>query len=145
MSEPTPRRANDRDADGLAACIEAAYSVYADRITDLPAVSEGIADSIRDNRVWVVEMGQQIVGGMILVPCDEFLMLENIAVRPEAAGSGLGRILIAQAEQDCRDLGLSEIRLSTHVDMPENVAIYSRLGWQETGRSRHKVHMRKLI
>ena len=129
----------------MAACIEAAYSVYADRITDLPSVSEGVAESIRSDRVWVVEIEQEIAGGMILVPHDEFLMLENIAVRPDAAGAGLGRVLIAQAEQDCRDLGLSEIRLSAHVDMPENVTIYTRLGWKETGRSKNKVHMSKRV
>ena len=145
MSKPTIRRANAEDADGLTECVEAAYSIYADRITDLPAVSDGVSDAIRDHRVWVVEKEHQIVGGMILVPHDEFLMLENIAVRPEAAGSGIGRELIARAEQDCVDLDLREIRLSTHVDMPENVAIYARLGWKETGRSNNKVHMSKSL
>ncbi|MGI9258939.1 MAG: GNAT family N-acetyltransferase, partial [Gammaproteobacteria bacterium] len=66
-------------------------------------------------------------------------------VRPECTGMGLGRALIHQAERDCRELGLPEIRLSTHVDMPENVAIYSRLGWVETGRSGNKVHMSKAL
>ncbi len=145
MSEPTLRRATDRDADGLAECIDAAYAVYAGRITDLPKVSDGIADVIRDHRVWIVEVESRIVGGIVLVPHDNFMMLQNVAVRPEAAGMGLGRTLIAQAEQDCLDLGLSEIRLSTHIDMPENVAIYSRLGWEETGRSDNKVFMSKSI
>ena len=145
MAEFTLRRAQDQDAAGLAECIEVAYSIYADRIKDLPAVAEGVADAIRNHRVWVAEIEQQIAGGIILVPHDEFLMLENIAVRPDATGSGLGRALIAQAERDCLDLGLQEIRLSTHIDMPENVAIYSRLGWTETGRSDNKVHMSKSI
>jgi N-acetylglutamate synthase-like GNAT family acetyltransferase len=145
MSKPTLRRARLRDADGLAECIEAAYSVYADRIADLPAVSTGIENAIRNHRVWVLEAEHRVVGGIVLVPHDSFLMLENVAVRPEAAGSGLGRTLVAQAEHDCLELGLNEIRLSTHVDMPENVAIYSRLGWVETGRSNNKVRMSKSI
>ena len=145
MSNPLLRRARESDADSLAECIEAAYSVYADRISDLPAVADGVAESIKRHRVWVLEAGREIVGGIVLVPHVAFLMLENIAVRPEAAGSGLGKLLIARAEQDCLDLGLNEIRLSTHVDMPENVAIYSRLGWVETGRSDNKVHMSKSI
>ncbi|MDJ0828100.1 MAG: GNAT family N-acetyltransferase [Rhodobacter sp.] len=129
MSSHTLRRANERDADALAACIDAAYSIYADRMVDLPAVSEGVEDAIRNHRVWVIEVDSEIVGGIVLVPNEDFLMLENIAVRPEVAGSGLGRALIARAEQDCRELGLNEIRLSTHTGMPENVAIYERLGW----------------
>ena len=144
MSNFTLRRAEARDSKELADCIEAAYSVYSSRIDDLPAVSEGVADAIQQHRVWVAET-QHIVGGLILVPCDDFLLLENIAVRPESTGMGIGRALIQQAEIDCQELGLQEIRLSTHEEMPENVAIYSRLGWAETGRSGNKVHMSKAI
>lgn len=125
--------------------MEAAYTIYADRVADLPAISEGVEDAIRHHRVWVIEKDDQIVGGIVLVPHDDFLMLENVAVRPEAAGSGLGRTLIARAERDCMELGLNEIRLSTHSAMPENVAIYTRLGWSESGRSGNKVFMSKLV
>jgi len=145
MSNFTVRRAAVRDAEGLAECIEAAYSIYASRIDDLPAVSAGVPDAIERSRVWVAERGGKIVGGMILVSHDGFLLLENIAVRPECSGMGLGRTLIDCAETDCLELGLHEIRLSTHEAMPENVAIYSRLGWTETRRSGNKVHMSKVI
>jgi N-acetylglutamate synthase-like GNAT family acetyltransferase len=139
------RRADSQESDDLAACIDEAYSIYAGRIDDLPAVSKGIAEAIEHHRVWVAESEQQIAGVMVLVIGDTFLMLENIAVRPDSAGKGIGRVLIAQAEEDARALGVSEIRLSTHEDMPENVAIYSRLGWRETGRSGNKVHMSKKL
>ena len=139
------RRAEPSQVSQLAECIDEAYSIYTGRIDDLPAVSEEIADAIERHRVWIAEDGHQVMGVMILVVNDFFLMLENIAVRPSSAGKGVGRALIEQAEQDCRALGLSEIRLSTHEGMPENVAIYSRLGWQETGRSGNKVHMSKTL
>jgi ribosomal protein S18 acetylase RimI-like enzyme len=139
------RLALARDAKELAECIEAAYSIYAERVRDLPAVSAGVLNAIENSRVWVAEIAGQIVGGLILVPHDDFLLLENIAVRPGSSGLGLGRALISQAVQDCRELGLHEIRLSTHKDMPENIAIYSRLGWKETGRSNNKVHMSKRV
>jgi len=145
MSNVILRRAEARDSEGLTSCIDSAYSIYADRIHDLPAVSEGIIDAIELHRVWVAEINHEIVGGLILVPHANFLLLENIAVSPENTGLGLGRALIAQAEQDCLDLGLDEIRLSTHEEMPENLAIYSRLGWKETGRSSNKVHMSKRV
>ena len=145
MSNSTLRPAEARDAEGLSECIEAAYSIYASRIHDLPAVADGIPEAIGSNRVWVVELEGRIVGGMILVIKDDYMIVENIAVRPECAGMGLGRTLIERAEEDCRKLGLKEIRLSTHEDMPENVTIYSRLGWAETGRSGNKVHMSKVL
>ncbi len=37
------------------------------------------------------------------------------------------------------------LRLSTHVDMPENVRLYIHLGWEETGRTGNKVQMKKNI
>ncbi len=138
------RRAVARDAQDVADCIDAAYSIYADRIDDLPAVSEAVAEAIEHKRVWVAET-QRVAGALILVPSENYLVLENVAVRPDCTGSGLGRALIEQAEKDCRELSLREIRLSTHADMPENVAIYTRLGWSETGRAGNKVHMSKAI
>ena len=144
MADLTVRRAEARDSEELAECIEDAYSVYSSRIDDLPAVSDGIADAIQRYRVWVAET-ERIVGVLILVPQEDSLVLENIAVRPECTGMGHGRALMLQAEKNCQELGLHEIRLSTHKDMPENVAIYSRLGWRETGRSGNKVHMSKTV
>ncbi|MEE8624816.1 MAG: GNAT family N-acetyltransferase, partial [Acidiferrobacterales bacterium] len=93
MSNFTVRRAQARDSSDLAECIKAAYSIYSSRIDDLPAVSEGIVDAIEHHRVWIAEIEHQIVGGLILVPHDDFLLLENIAVRPEQSGLGLGRAL----------------------------------------------------
>ena len=41
---------------------------------------------------------------------------------------------IRRAEpQDLR--GLRELRLTTHVAVPENLRLYRHLGWRETGRS----------
>jgi len=145
MPHFTLRRAEARDSSELASCIDAAYSIYAETIDDLPDVSGGIATAIERSRVWIAELGPRVAGGMVLVPHDSYLILENIAVRPECAGLGVGRALINQAEQDGVELGLTEIRISTHEDMPQNVAIYSRLGWIETGRSGNKVHMSKKI
>lgn len=138
------RRAVARDSQEVADCIEAAYSIYANRIEDLPAVSAGIDEAIQHKRVWVAVM-KCIAGTLILVPRENYLILENVAVHPDYTGIGLGRALIDQAEKDCRELGLREIHLSTHVNMPENIAIYTRLGWTEMGRTDSKVNMSKTI
>ncbi len=127
----------------LAACIDAAYAGYQERIKDLPRVSEGIADDIQAHLVWVAELDQEIVGGLILVLGDDHAVLANLAVHPDAGGMGIGRGLIEQAENACRNNKKAELRLSTHVAMPENVRLYRHLGWEETGRSGSKVHMAK--
>ena len=139
------RRATPGDAAALAACIDAAYAIYASRISDLPKVSEGIEYDIKDNIVWVAERDDAIVGGLILKPQTDFMLLANIAVHPDHGGQGVGRALMDRAESDASALGMTEMRLSTHVDMPENVALYEYLGWKETERTGNKVKMRKQL
>lgn len=145
MTEVIVRQASADDAPALSGCIDAAYSVYASRITDLPDVSEGILQDIENHLVWVAEQDQSVVGGVVLIAKDRFAVLANIAVDPKYAGQGHGRRLMDVAETECRLLGLRELRLNTHVDMPENVRFYQRLGWQETGRSGNKVLMAKFL
>ncbi len=95
--------------------------------------------------VWVAEFDNTVVGGLILVLKDEYAILANIAVDPDCKGMGVGRGLIGHAEVYCRSLKKAELRLSTHIDMPENVRLYEHLGWEETERSGNKVHMTKLL
>lgn len=145
MAEWTLRRAAPDDADAFAACVREAYAVYEERITDLPAVADGIAEDIAQNLVWVVEIEQRVVGGIVLVLEKDCLLVANVAVQPEWAGLGLGGALMAHAEKECRELARGELRLSTHVDMPETIGLYAHLGWEETGRDGTRVSMRKAI
>ena len=86
---------------------------------------------------------------IVLIPKADHLLLENIAVRRERQGRGLGRELVAFAETEARRLGLPELRLYTHQKMIENIALYTRLGFVEIGRGHEagydRVFMRKPI
>ena len=66
MSNPPIRRAIPADASQLARCMEHAYARDAERIPDLPAMSEGLDQDIADNIVWVSERDGHIVGGLVL-------------------------------------------------------------------------------
>ncbi len=133
------------DTDALTRCIDGAYAIYADRITDLPAVSDGVGHDIEIHRVWVAELEGSVIGGLILIPHDGYAVLANVAVDPASSGLGVGRGLIECAEAACRSLGLQELRLSTHSEMPENVELYEHLGWKKSSRSGNKIHMIKVI
>lgn len=145
MTGWTIRKAVPQDAEALAACIDAAYAIYAGRGLDLPAVSEGIGDDIRENSVWVAVAGPRIVGGLVLVLRDDHAVIANVAVDPSAAGSGRGRALMDQAEQVARQAGLTMLKLNTHAGIPQNVRLYEHLGWQVTGRSGQTVSMEKPV
>lgn len=145
MPDFTIRRAVAADALALAACIDAAYASYAGLIDDLPDVSAGLAEDIHDNLVWVAVLDDRIVGGAVLAIAGPVATLANVAVHPDAGGRGLGRALIETVERHARNAGCPELRLATHIDMPANVALYTRLGWQETARRGNKVLMSKTL
>ena len=145
MADWTLRRAEIGDAGGLASCLDAAYATYRERIADLPVMSENCAEEIAEHLVWVAESGGRIVGGLVLVPNDGFMLLANVAVHPDLRGRGLGRRLLTLAETEARDRGYAELRLTTHADMPETLQLYARNGWLQTGREGNKVRMRKAL
>lgn len=135
------RRATPADAPALRACIRAAYSRWS-HIDDLPDVAAGVAEDIAAHEVWVAEAAGALAGGLIL-DIGEDAHLMNVAVHPDHGGKGLGRALIAAAEDSARAAGCGVIRLATHVRMPDNIALYARLGWRETGREGVRVFMEK--
>ncbi len=145
MPDWTLRLATVADEHGLVCCIDRAYAVYANSVPDLPAVSEGVVEDITRNIVWVADLGGQIVGILVLVRGADSLTLANVAVDLSQKGHGLGKTLMELAASETTRLGKSSLRLSTHIDMPENVALYTYLGWHETGCEGNKAHMCKSI
>jgi GNAT superfamily N-acetyltransferase len=143
MENWTLRRADTGDADGLGRCFDAAYAQYAERIDDLPPMSENCAEEIAKNLVWVAEAKGTIVGGLVLVPSDGFLLLANVAVRPDNRGTGLGQRLLMLAETEAMDRGYAEMRLNTHADMPEILRLYERNGWLQESRRGKTIKMKK--
>ena len=133
------------DAAMLTQCIEAAYEPYHLRIGDLPNVSEGIAQDIEENNVWVAIDDGVVIAGIVLIPCETSLLVANLAVDPSYQGQGLARKLMTIAEQACAKAHLKEMRLSTHIDLHENVRMYKHFGWEESGRSGNKISMRKKL
>jgi GNAT superfamily N-acetyltransferase len=112
-------------------------------------MSDDYAALIEAQRVQVLERDDAIDGLLVLIPEAEALLLDNVAVSPHAQGLGLGRTLMAIAEQTALDLGYCAIRLYTNEAMVENLAIYQRLGYVETHRGEEnglkRVYMCKVL
>jgi ribosomal protein S18 acetylase RimI-like enzyme len=144
------RFARPEDAATIAAIVRDAYTPYIARIGREPGPMLADYDAlVRDGLVQILEEGGTIVAILVLLPQDDHLLLDNIAVIPASHGRGYGRRLIAHAEAETRRLGFAELRLYTHVLMTENIAIYTRLGFSETHRVTEKgfarVYMRKAV
>ena len=130
--------------------VRMAYSKYVERIGKEPAPMLEDHDAlIRAGEVWVWDEGGEVLGLLVMRPADDHLFVDNVAVAPGHQGRGLGRELLAFAEERAEREGLPEVRLYTNEKMHENLAVYARLGFEETGRKidggYRRVFMRKRL
>ena len=144
------RPARAADADAVAACVHLAYAKYVPRIGRKPKPMEAnYARAIAQHQVWIVDGEAGLAAVLELIPQDDHLLIENIAVDPARQGGGLGRRLMAFAEAEARRHGFGELRLYTNEKFVENIAFYEWLGYTVTGREPFKgsaiVFMRKAV
>jgi GNAT superfamily N-acetyltransferase len=136
---PTIRLAVPADRSAVEQIVQEAYAPYVPRIGRKPApMLDDYAALIRDHRVHVFEDDGRAIGILVLIPQDDAMLLDNIAVRLAAHGLGYGRRLLEFAERAARDAGYGQIRLYTNEMMTENIAFYSRIGFTETHRTEEK-------
>ena len=124
------------DAPAVAACVRAAYARYVERIGREPApMTADYPRLIAAGEVWVIRAGEGVAGVLVLRPQPPALLVENVAVAPAHQGRGLGRALMAFAEERALAEGLAEVVLYTNERMTENLRFYPALGFAETGRA----------
>ena len=129
------RQAAGPDADTVRLITAEAYRHYVPRIGREPSpMLTDYGAAVRAGHAWVAEDDGQAVGIMVVELRPDHLLVENIAVRPAAQGRGVGRQLLARAEELAVELGHNEVRLYTHETMTENIAYYPRRGYTETHR-----------
>ncbi len=142
--EPVFRVATQGDLPVVAGIVDAAYRHYIARIGRMPApMQDDYAALIAGGRVWVAELGGAELGGavrgiLVLIPQRDAMLLDNIAVAPEAQGRGLGRRMLAFAEAQALRAGHGAIRLYTNEAMTENIRLYTRTGYVQTHRAEEK-------
>ena len=130
--------------------MRAAYAGYVGRIGKQPApMLEDYSALIRAGEVWVWDEGGEVLGLLVMRPAEDHLFLSNVAVSPGHQGRGLGRELVAFAEEKAAEHGMPEVRLYTNEKMHENLDVYAKLGFEETGRGLdggyRRVFMRKRL
>tara|TARA_R110002020_G_scaffold175011_20_gene366891 strand:+ start:2708 stop:3136 length:429 start_codon:yes stop_codon:yes gene_type:complete len=138
------------DANTVRALARAAYAQYVPDIGREPGpMAEDYAARVAEGAVQVLVEGDKILGFIVLFEDSDALLLDNVAVAPDAQGRGFGRLLVEAAEAEARALGHDRIRLYTHVRMTANIALYTRLGFRETRRVTekgfHRVYMEKRL
>jgi GNAT superfamily N-acetyltransferase len=131
------RPAHAGDVEAIAAIVERAYGVYVARIGMRPGPMDAdYPEKVRQGLVSVAEMDGDatVVGLIVLVETGDRLLVENVAVDPGRQGEGIGGRLLEFAEQEARRAGIGTLALYTHEKMSENLALYTRLGYEEDER-----------
>lgn len=144
------RPATVADVATIEAIVQAAYSPYIERIGRKPGpMLEDYRQQVEAGHVHVLDNVGRVQGFIILLNADNHLLLENLAVAPDAQGLGFGRQLMDFAEHKALAAGYATIRLYTHVAMTENITLYTRRGYVETHRIEehglHRVYMTKRL
>jgi len=98
-------------------------------------------------QIWVAERGNELVGYFILTfgYSIEFHgidgLLDELYVRPEARGLGLGKRALALAETICRELGIRALHLAVEHRNSSAQELYRQAGFKEHDRYLMTKHM----
>lgn len=137
--KPSLRRATYDDLAAVQEIVRAAYTHYIARIGREPGpLLDDYAALIAEECVYVAERDGVVQGLLVLIPQEDAMLLDNVAVAPEAQGSGIGRLLLKFAERAAVGAGYPAIKLYTNEAMAENLVLYGRLGYVETHRVEEK-------
>ena len=125
--------------------MESAYAVYQIRMDGgrFPPMEVDYSAEIKNFPTWVAEYNGKIVGGLIMTFEAGNASIANVAVYPEFQGQGLGGGFLNLAESIAQEKDYSELHLTTHVLLSENLSFYRHMGWQETARDAVRVYMKK--
>lgn len=127
-----PRRAKKADAANVLKLTRQAYAKWVPAIGREPLPMTTDYDrAVLEHIIDLWEEGGQLVGLIETIPKETYLLIENIAVRPDQQGNGIGKELLHHAEKLARSLGLAEMRLYTNAAFGSNVAYYVRHGYEE--------------
>ncbi len=136
----TPCRAGESfDWAALLHLIRSEFA-YMDGRIDPPSSMHGLtADSIAEQaqvcEIWVI--GVPPVACMFLSPRAEVLYVGKLAVATTHRGRGMARQLIDTAETRARALGLPRLELQARVELMENHAAFTAMGFVKTAETAH--------
>jgi GNAT superfamily N-acetyltransferase len=132
-TEAPIRRADPAEAEAIAALVNAAYAVEASFIrgtrTDVKEVRAHLLTG------WFLVAGQpeSLEGCVYVEPQGSLGYFGLLSVRPEKHGQGLGRRLVAAAEEDLRQARCQTLEIQVVNLRRELFPFYAHLGYVEAG------------
>jgi ribosomal protein S18 acetylase RimI-like enzyme len=125
------RRATASDASAIRTLTREAYAKWVPLIGREPKpMTADYAEAVRRHRIDLLYLDGVLAALIETIAEADHLLVENVAVSPAFQGRGLGRKLMAHAEQIAVSSGHGEVRLYTNKLFAENIELYRKLGYR---------------
>ena len=142
ISAPVVLQPNN--AAAVAGLIRIAFSVLPVPVDPPPSAlletAASVASSLAKGGGSGIRVADVLVGAVLWEPRDGGLYVGRLSVHPDWRGRGIGRRLMAAAEQVARDAGLPWLHLSTRLALVGNRALFAACGFAEISLHAHPGH-----
>ncbi|HMG76441.1 MAG TPA: GNAT family N-acetyltransferase [Pyrinomonadaceae bacterium] len=101
--------------------------------------AEEIANRIAEGPVWVVLLGEKIVGTVSVIPKGDALYIRGMAVLPAARGQRTGELLLTHVEQFAATQNFQRLLLSTTAFLDRAIRLYENFGFRRTDAEPHEL------
>ncbi|MEX2518945.1 MAG: GNAT family N-acetyltransferase [Paracoccaceae bacterium] len=147
MSAPRIRLAGpDEDWPAIRALVAEAFAFMEGRIDPPSSIRRWTAATFAAEAAagagFLAENAGALIGCIFTRTKGDALYIGKLAVRPGQRGGGVARALIDAAEAEAEARGLKALTLQTRIELVENHATFTRLGFEEVGRSAHAGYAR---
>ncbi|MFH6946233.1 GNAT family N-acetyltransferase [Flavobacterium sp. FlaQc-50] len=111
------------------------WTTEADLLEGKRTTEEELTQTIQDPKNTILKFTEngKIISSVLLVQKEHELYLGMLTVSPELQNSGIGRKMLAEAENHAKSLGLSSIIMTVISVREELIAWYKRNGYEDTG------------
>ena len=102
---------------------------FAEVADDEPASIEALDRYAADGRSWLAVGDDEPLGYVLVDVVDGNAHVEQLSVRPQSQGAGIGRALLDRVAVWAAEAGLPALTLTTFADVPWNAPLYEHLGF----------------
>jgi ribosomal protein S18 acetylase RimI-like enzyme len=130
------------ELDALLPLVEAFYAHfgYGFEACRKRELLSGLLDDPAAGRLWLIHDGDRPIGYLLLAFSFSLEMdgriafVDELFIAPEGRSRGAGARALALAEEACRALGITVLRLEAEADNTRAAALYQRQGYVDLGR-----------
>ena len=137
----TIRRATEKDAEGIARCLESAFEPYRSHYTqqafqDTVPTPAAIQERMRHMTIYAaVSDREEIVGTVATAIHGNEGHLRGMAVQPAWHGLCIAERLLQTAEDELRKAGCLRVNLDTTAPLRRAIRFYQKSGFTPSGRT----------